>query len=67
MIQAGPRAEIHSFLETNHYADSLNFSIQQPQFLYRRYGQRDIGMNDKINSHQILINRTYSGCQVFGM
>jgi hypothetical protein len=67
MIQAGLRAAIHSSLKTNHDADSLNSSIPQPESLCHCYGQRDIGLNDKINSHQILINRTYSGCQVFEM
>jgi len=67
MIQGGLRVGIRSSLGTDHHADSLKLSIPQPQFLSNRYGQRDMISDKEIYSHQTLINRTYSGCQVFEM
>jgi len=67
MIQGGLRAGIRSALGMDHDADSLKLSILQPQFLLNRYGQRDMILDQGKNSHQNLINRTYTGCQVFKM
>ena len=67
MIQGGLRVGIRSTLGTDHDANSLKLSIPQPQFLRNRYGQRDVILDKGKNFHQTLINRTYSGCQVFEM
>ena len=67
MIQGGLRVGIRSSLGTDHDADPLKRSIPQPQFLSNCYGQRDMISDKEINSHQTLINRTCSGCQVFEM
>jgi hypothetical protein len=67
MIQGGLRVGIPSSLGADYDADSLKLSIPQPQFLRNRYGQCDMILDKEIYSHQTLINRTYSGCQVFEM
>ena len=67
MIQGGLRVGIRSTLGTDHDADSLKLSIPQPQFLCNRYEQLDVILDKGKKSHQNLINRTYTGCQVFEM